>query len=88
LVELREFVQKRSRLAVAVRVNQRDSVRQVFLGDVTEHAAKDRDADPAREEHVPLIRVFGEQEASLRFFHLCLGSDRKLDQRALERGVA
>src|SRR5436309_12728419 len=43
---------------------------------------------PAREEHVPLTRVFGEQEASLRLFHLCLGSDRKLDERTLEGGVA
>ena len=63
-------------------------MRQVFIGDVAEHAAEDRDPDPACEEHVPLIRVFGEQEASLRFFHLCLGPDRKLDQRALEGGVA
>ena len=80
LVEFREFVEERSRLSVTVRIDQRHSVRQVFFGDVAEHAAKDRDPDPACEEHVPLIRVFGEQEAPLRFFDLCLGPDRKLDQ--------
>ena len=60
---------------------------KLLLDDVAEHAAKHGDADAAGDEHVRLVGVVGEEEASLRLFDVDLGPDRKLGERALEGGV-
>ena len=86
-LELEELVEKRGRLSIAVRVDQRYPVWKLLLDDVAEHAAKDRDADAAGDEHVWLVRLLREEERSLRLLDVDLGPDRQLDERALEGAV-
>ncbi len=63
-------------------------MREPLLRDVAEHAAKDRDPDSPGDEHVGPIGLIREQKASLRLLDLDRGSDGKLGERPLERGVA
>ena len=55
-LELLELVEKAGRLPVAVRIDERDPVRQALLGDVPEHAPEDGDPDAAGDEHVRLLQ--------------------------------
>ena len=60
---------------------------KLFLGDLAEHAAEDRDPDPAGDEHVAPVRLLGQEEVSFRLLDLNLGPDRQLSERALEGAV-
>src|SRR5581483_4867143 len=51
-LEVLELVEERGRVALAVRVDEGDPVRQLLLVDVTEHAPEDRDPDSTGEEDV------------------------------------
>src|SRR4051812_6690389 len=88
LLELLQFVEERGRLAIAVRVDERDAMRQPLLGDVEEHRAKDGDADAARDERERPFRLAREEEVALRLLDVDLGADGKLRERTLERRVA
>ena len=73
---------------VAVRVDERDAVRQRLVGDEAEHRAEDGDPDPAGDEDVLLARVLREQERALRLLDLHLVAHLELGERLLERSVA
>ena len=87
-LELFQLIEERRRLGVAVRIDERDAMRQPLLRDVQEHRAKDRDADAARDEHEGPVGLARHEEVALRLFHVDLGADGKLAERALERRVA
>ena len=83
-----ELVEERRRLAVAVRVDERDSVRQALLDDVAEHAAEDGDPDPAGDERVGAVGLHRQREVALGLLDVDLGADVELGERLLERRVA
>ena len=86
--KLLELVEEGSGFAVAVRVDERDTMRKLLLGDVSEHAAKDRDPDAAGDEHVFPIGVLGKDEVSLRLLDVDFGADRQLREGALKGAVS
>ena len=87
-LQLLELVEERRRLAIAIRVDERDAVRQLLVGDVAQHRAEDGDADTAGDEDVVDGRVLGQEEGALRLLDLDLVPDLELGERALEGGVA
>ena len=87
-VERLQLLEERRRLAVAVRVHERDPVVEPVLGDRVEHAAEDGDPDPARDEGERPARVLRQDVAALRLLDVRLRPDLELRHRALERRVA
>ena len=57
--EFLQLVEECRRLAIPVGVQQRHAVRQLLLGDVAQHAAEDRDADTAGNEHIGAVGLLG-----------------------------
>ena len=86
-LELRELFEERRRLAVAVRVDEGDAIREPVLDDVAEHAAEHRDADPAGNEDVRHTRILRKQEAPFRLLDVDVGADGELRERPFEGRV-